>query len=287
MSNFTKSINLDIRIANSNFSGYANNLKIKGLRISIQAVKTLSWSTNTANIQIYNLSPENRAKLNSYGDEISIYAGKDKDSPSPLMFIGDSTKVTHVFNFPDVVTSLQCGDGEKILNQKLISVSFASKVSAKTVVQDIASKMGVTIAFFANTLPLEYENGFQFVGFAKDGLDKVCNYLNLTWSIQNNQLVMIENNGSTRKTPVAINVSTGMIGVPERYTYKRLDLWTAGPKQGYKVKTLLRTDILPGDKIQLSSKKIGINGLFFVESIRHLADNIENTWESNLEVVAL
>lgn len=287
MTKFNRIAEIDVRLTNNEFSDYIGNLTIRNLRISFQVIKSLSWSTNTASIQIYNLSSDKRAKLKDYGDEVTIYAGYTEEAGSQLLFVGDTTRVSHLFEQPEIITSFECGDGERVLNQRIITVSFSERVPARTVAQQIADKMGVNIAFFGQSDNLVYEQGFQFTGLAKDALDKVTKYLNLTWSIQNKNLFLIQNQGSTTKPPVTISQNTGMVGVPERFTYKRLDLWKGGPKQGYKVKTLLRPDILPGDRVRLISEQINLDQIFYVDSVKHTGDTWGQSWISNWELVGL
>jgi len=145
--------------------------------------------------------------------------------------------------------------------------------------------MGVTIAFFAPSDDLVYEQGFQGDGLAKNILDKAVKFLKLNWSIQNKNLYILKDGGSTTKPPAVISQNSGMVGVPERYTYKRRDLFRAGPKQGYKVKTLLRPDILPGDKVRIISQQIDLDDVFFVDSAKHSGDTFGSAWTSQWEVI--
>jgi len=57
------------------------------------------------------------------------------------------------------------------------------------------------------------------------------------------------------------------------------------PRNQWKVRTLLRPDILPGGKIRLQSLKAKIDGIFYVVSIRHNGDTHEGSFDSILEVV--
>lgn len=285
MTKFDRVAEADIRLTNANFDGFIGSLNIKNLRISFQITKSLSWSTNQASIQIYNISSEKRARLKDYGDEVSIFAGYKEEGGAQLLFIGDTTKVTHLFEQPEIITSLECGDGERVINQRLISISYGTKTPARSVINGIAEKMGLSISFFAPTPNLVYEQGFQFSGMAKDGLDKVCKRLGLTWSVQNKSLQIVVENGSTTKPPALISQNTGLVGVPQRYTYKRRDLFRAGPKQGWKAKTLLRPEILPGDRVRLYSTQADVDDTFFVDSVKHLGDTYGQAWYSDWELI--
>jgi len=264
-----------------------DTITIRNLRIAFQVTKSLSWSTNQASIQVYNLSPEKRAKIKDYADEIRLSAGYAEETGVQLLFIGDSTQASHLYENPDIITSIQCGDGERILNQRTISVSYGERVSARTVIQNVADQVGFNIGYFAPSADVVYKNGFQDLNLAKNIIDKATKKLGLTWSVQNGNLYILPFQGSTQKTPAIISQNTGMISTPQRYTYKRLDLWRAGPKQGYKVKTLLRPEILPGDKVRLVSQRIDVDQIFFVDAVKHVGDTWGESWYSDWELVEL
>lgn len=292
MTKFNRIAEIDVRLTSGkpNFDFTGETLKIKNLRIAFQVIKSLSWSTNTASIQIYNLSSDKRAKLKDYGDEVTIYAGYTEEAGSQLLFVGDTTRVSHLFEQPEIITSFECGDGERTLNQRYVSVSFSEDISARTIIQNVASQVGLNIGYFAPTpsgVSEIYLNGFQDLDLVKNIIEKCSNKLKLTQSIQNGKLFLVPPQGSTEKPPVVISQNTGMVGVPQRYTYKRLDLWRGGPKQGYKVKTLLRPDILPGDRVRLISEQIDVDELFFVDSVKHTGDTWGQQWISDLELVGL
>lgn len=286
MTKFDRVANLDIRLFSKN-NEFVGTVKIQNLRIAFQITKSLSWSTNTASVQVYNLSKDKRNKLKDYGDEISLFAGYSQDSGAQLLFIGDTTKVTHLFEQPEIITSLDAGDGERVLNNRLIDISFGSGTPARTVINGIAQKMGVNISFFAPTPNVVYQKGYQDAGMAKDILDRATKSLGLTWSVQNKNLIILEENGSTTKPPAIISQNTGMVGVPQRYTYKRRDLFRAGPKQGWKVKTLLRPDILPGDRVRVISNQVNLDEVLFVDSVKHTGDTWGSSWVSDWELIRI
>lgn len=287
MVKFNRVAELEVRVTNQNFDGYIETIKIRNLRIAFQIQKTLSYSVNTASIQLWNLSKPNRAKIKDYGDEITISAGYSQETGAQLLFVGDTTKVAHIFEQPEIITNFNCGDGEKSLNQVIRDFSYDGEISARTVLQNIAAQSGLEIGFFAETENKVYFQGFQFTGMVKDALNNVANYLGLTVSVQNKKIYLTQKDRPNTKPRVIISQSTGMIGVPQRYTYDRLNLWTSAPKQGYKVKTLLRPEILPSDRVRLISKKIDVDEEFYVDAVTHIGDTWGSPWESEFELVGI
>lgn len=273
-------------------TGYRGSLEVNNLRVAFNVTKSLSWSTNTASIQIYNLGENNRNQLNNYGDEIRLFAGYRNNGGSSLLFVGNTTQVSHTFAQPEIISVIDVGDGEKVLNETLVSVSYAAGTAVRTVIESVASQMGLEIADFAETNNFTYATGFKGIDLAKNILDKACKRLNLVWSVQNNNLVILRQNAGSTKPPVDINANTGMIGIPERYTDRRQYLYTAlppngAPKPGWKVKTLLQPDLLPGDRVRIRSNRANIDGLFYILKITHTGDNFGPVFESNLEVISV
>lgn len=291
---FDRVINAKIQLASPPPSTeYRGSMEIENLHMAFSVYKSESWSTNTANFRIWNLSESKRNLLNQYGDELTISAGYRLETGAQVLFRGNTTLVSHIFSEPEIITVLDCGDGERSLNLILASASFGANTPVRQVIEYYAGVLGLTIAEFAPTDDLVYALGHKFSGIAKDGLDKACKALGLTWSVQNNNLVILVQNVGSSKPPIEINADTGMIGIPQRYTDRRQYLYRAlpknggAPKPGWKVRTLLRPDIIPGDRIRLRSGKVDIDGVFYVISIRHEGDNYGSQFESALEVIAV
>ncbi len=287
MTKFKRIASVKIDLRNSTFNGYIGSIKLTNLRMSFSMQKNLAWSANTASVKIWNLSQENRNRIKDYGDQVIVSAGYSQDAGEQLLFIGNTTQVSHAYEQPEIITTLDCGDGERVLNQKNISVSFKEKVSVRQVVKTIAEQMGLTISEFSPTDNIVYEQGFEFIGMGKNAIDKTVSRLGLKWSVQNGKLQIIPQFGTTSKPAVEINADTGMIGIPQRFTDKRACLYLDGPKTGYIVTTTLRPDILPGDLIKVKSQRIGLNGPYSVFSIKHEGDTFGPNWRSTIEIILI
>lgn len=285
---YERVISVQVKLINApDYTSYRGTLDVKGLRISFNISKSISWSTNTANVNIWNLSSNNRNQIANYGDELKVFAGYALNGGPQLLFVGDTTQVSHNFAFPEIISVLNAGDGERILNNQKITVSYVAGTSVNTIIRNIAAQMDIPIITVLPDDGLTYEYGFYSTNLSKNILDEVCKKAGLVWSVQNGNLVILKENEATKKPPALINIDTGMIGVPERYTDKRGELWPVGPKVGWRVRTLLRPDILPGDSVRIRSNQVPLDGLFYVLTIKHQGDNFGPNFESLLEVIAL
>lgn len=289
---FDRIINAQIRLIAPKGQNYRGTITVENLRMTFSILKTESASTNTCNFKVYNLSSDKRNELANFGDEVRVSAGYKNSNGAQFLFLGDTTQVSHLFSESEIITSLDCGDGDKTLNNTTISISFAEEITAKSVIKSIAEKMNLNLIEFSPKQDLSYRFGYANAGKAIDILKQVCNYLNLIPSVQNGDLYILDRSVGTVKLPIDINADTGMIGTPERFTDKSQFAYrplapNAKPEPGWKVRTLLRPDILPGDKIRLRSQRANVNGVFYVISARHEGDNYGPQFESTLEVISI
>src|SRR5277367_481692 len=125
---FYRSAILQIRVRNQSFDGYIDFIELTGLRISFSILKSLSVTTNSAVIKVWNMSQEHRNAIKDFGDRVTLYAGYEIENgniagPS-LIFNGNTSAVSHLFDQPEIVTILECGEGESTINQEIISLSY-------------------------------------------------------------------------------------------------------------------------------------------------------------------
>lgn len=268
--------------------GYTGTINISNLRMAFSVQKNMGWATNTCNLSIWNLSQQNRNSLKDFGDRVNLRAGYIDDTGVQDLFIGDTTTVSHAYDNPDIVTNIICGDGDKILNNVRINVSFDPGTTVETVIREIARLMGLPIIEIIIPDGAVYEFGFSDSNMGKDVLDNACARVNLTASVHNNGLHILPLFGSTNRPPFVINAETGMIGMPQRFTAKRKYLYTQNPQNGWKVRTTLSPQILPGDRVNIVSPRIDlISGTFSVYSVHHQGDTYGNDWYSEFEVYLL
>lgn len=287
MTKFLRTATLQIKIRRQGGEGYEQTLTIKGLRISFSITKTLSSTPNSAVINIWNLSASKRNIIRDYGDEVSLYAGYERGAGEQVLYNGDTTAVSHYFDQPEITTVLECGDGDKYVNNKFFSFSFESGTSVREAITNIAQKMGefpININFNSN---LVYDLGFEASGMIQKTLTKACDYAGLQWGFQNGALQIIPKLGTNSKPGIPINAQTGMIGIPERYIFKSQSFYVPGPAVGWKVKTLLEPRIIPGDTVNINSNYLDFQGIFKVQTIKHNGDTFGANWESNLEVTQI
>lgn len=293
---FYRTAMVEIRIKNKNDQGYGPVIPINGLRVAFSITKSLSRTANSAVIKIWNMSQNHRNQIKDFGDRVTLYAGYEIENgnfagPS-VLFNGNSTAVSHFFDPPEIVTVLECGEGEYSVNQERIALSYGANTPALTILSGIATEMGLIFEGPPPVANVVYRQGYKFAGMGVDALTSVCNKINCQHSIQNrgevqDYLQVIPVNGTLQTAIIQVNQTNGMQGIPQRFTYKRQALFMETPTTGYKVPVALNPFILPGSRIDLASYHLNFRGPYRVETVRHEGDTFGNSWSSNLETTEI
>lgn len=285
---------------------------IKDLRFSFSIEKTLSETLNTSTIKIYNLAPSSRKLVETPNNAVVLKAGYAEDKGALTIFIGIVRRSLTVREGVDWVTELELDDGLIAYRDSKLSTSFSPGASGVDVLNSVASKFGLPVGVLPTGISnKQYPQGFSFVGRVRDAMNKVCNYLGLEWSIQNQTIQIIKKGGSRERTAIVMSPSTGMIGSPQLeaktmsdklaakqglttnsngvVTKKSDKLTVSGnpPKdrlevQGYKVESLMQPTILPGDVVKVEAE--GVGNWFKVERVTHQGDNFGKEWVTEVSV---
>jgi hypothetical protein len=272
------------------FQSYRQKFEINDLRISFNITKSLGWATNRGVLKVWNLSQDRRNAINFYGDQIEIWAGYAKDAGLQKIYSGQTSAVYHAYDQPEVVSTFECGDGERIFNNIIGSFSFAAGTTAQTILETMAKSIGLSIVEFAAADNLVYPYGFKNTGPVREAIVKVCAKLNLQAIIENGDLYILPIKGVVPGLFFEVNENTGMQSIPERFAYRRQLEFTAvqAPTSGYKVNSVLLPSVRPGSQVNLSSTHLDIlNEPHRVETVRHFGDTWGPEWVSNLELTAI
>lgn len=252
------------------------------LKVAFTVTKTLDVSSNTADLRIWNLSENTRNNIRELDDVVTINAGYiDSDGPR-LLFIGEVVRINHTITPPDVVSVIEAGDGIKSLRESRDILSFAEGTDASQVLNDAANRLGISLKDAPPEISSEYLHGFSHIGSVKDALNRITDRLGLEWSIQNNEVQILEKRKVLPGVPIVVNFQDGLIESPERLTDLRSNLIEEQPNPGFKVRTLLNPDIEPGRPVILEA--IPSPGEYRVERVTHRGDNFTDQFISEFEV---
>ncbi len=256
----------------------------KGLRIAFKVHASLEKDPNTAEIRIFNLSPDNRAKLQGKGVPIILAAGYD--TTEATIFSGDSRFITHESEGPTWVTKIQSGDGERIFAFARMSKSYAAGVSPGVVLRDAVAatslkpgNMEAALAEAPRGGLASYARGYVAHGRAIDVVEAVSKSIGFSMSVQNGVLQFLRK-GAAPGQAVLLNKKTGLIGSP---AYSNPEKKGEAPR--LLVKALLQPTIVCGSQVSIESQSV--KGAFRVQKLDHTGDSRSNEWYTSMEVKGL
>lgn len=268
------------------------------IRVTFDISKDASEEPNDHTIRIYNLAADTRKALENPDLRCVLYAGYAEEGGPLLMASGTLVFAYTRFEQPDIVTELIVKDGFTEIRDTAVSIGLGPGAQASTIIRDIARQMGLPLVMADDLPDRRWQQGFSFYGAARTALHKVAQGTGLEWSIQNQQLQVVQRRGTTRRQAVVLAADTGLLGYPERTreaarekarvkdkrTGDDVNLVSAQQQRdGWRVTSLLLPTINPGDLVKLESRSV--ESFLRVEAVRHTGDSEGGDWQSELELV--
>ncbi|MNT05644.1 hypothetical protein D3C72_1402720 [compost metagenome] len=279
--------------------------------MTFDIAKTAAEESNDAKITVYNLAAQTRRTLEEPGLRCVLYAGYAQEGGPLLMASGSIVYAYTRYDQPNVVTELTVKDGYIEVRDTAVSIGLGPGARASDIIRDIARQMGLPLLMADDAPDRRWEQGFSFYGAARTALHKVTQGTGLEWSIQNQQLQVVQRLGTTRRQAVVLAVDTGLLGQPERTRAAASEKAKAkapgqaggaaaaaapaaaakaakpasGQQQrdGWKVKSLLLPTISPGDLVKLESRSVV--AFQRAETVRHTGDSEGGDWQTELALV--
>lgn len=267
--------------------GAVTGTEFRGLRFAFNVEKTSEANPNVGQITIYNLAAENRALLEEPKSQIIVkagYSGFGINPIEPSSFLQkDLSEIIYVGDIrlngikterrgPDIATVLECSTGLNVMQESKVNKSYAPGTTAIQVIKEVADTMGLNISQFQTLGADVFLGGLSLSGPSKDVLTDILKKLGVQWSIQDDELHIVDKQLPTAEPVVLLTDQTGLIGIPTKMS-----------NGGYIFKCLLNPKIRPGR--QLVVKSGTISGTFKPRKVAHQGDLDGGPWETNIEAI--
>lgn len=252
------------------------------LHISFSIEKSETETSNTAKVQVWNLSPSNLKVLDTKDCVIELQAGYQDHIA--LVLAGNVVTSTTQLDGADQLTEIEVVDGRVALRDTYISVSYKKKTNCKTVFDYIAKEMGVAVVYSKGCKFKNLPKGFSYVGAAKNALKKLCKTCGLSWSIQNEILHIRKPSETISTRAYLLSEETGLLDIPKRITLS--EETSSGKKKdrvGYEIRYLMNGAIGVNDCIKLESKSV--KGNFRIYKLTIDGDNLEGEWTCTAQII--
>lgn len=243
---------------------------IENLRVQFTIEKNNESNPNTSTIKIFNLAPATKGLLEAKNTKIVLSAGY-QDTIETLA-IGDVTKVVHETQGPDIISTIEIGDGDKSFRTARIEQNFPAGATTRQVIDALIDASGLQAGSKLGVPNSQYANGISLSGLVRDQLTDITRKNELEWSVQNEVLQIIPKTSFTLDSVILLNAASGLIGSPNK---------TA---KGVEFKSLLQPKLKPGGRVQIESRNL--NGIFKVRKVTHDGDSRQGDFLSKCEATA-
>jgi len=252
------------------------------LRVSFNIHKSLTPNINTASITVYNLDKATRRSLiDDSTHKIELFAGYEQ---ATRIFVGNTFDVRSSAPGGDTVTRIQCGDGDEA-RELVTNESFGPQISPLDIVRTLASnlqKAGVGIGnlnqaiaegrFSAQSQFAAFKNGYATSSQTIQALTVILRGFGLGWTIQDNEILILEPAGVLREPPIVLKealLSDGTFRVDNKTVL---------------AKTFIDSRIRPGiiAAIDYPAEELSLQGRCNV--VRYVGDNWGQAWYTIAEV---
>lgn len=263
-----------------------DGILIENLQVSfdVQLGADNKKSSNSAIVEVYNLSPASLARLETEFLECTLAVGY-RDTGVQTILTGNVTRTSTQRRGTDTITKLFLGESYASLFHKRVKSLVAPGKSYEDVIEEIRSQMpGVARGAYAPSgLSQQLPYGYPLNGSPKAMLDRLCSELAWEWRIVQGTLYISDENGLTsRSTDEAVLISseTGLVDIPF-YSSGEIEKLDTDPKRrtGVQFKALINPNVQVGKLIRLESTVMPVlNGFYRVAAIRYYGDYRGNDW---------
>lgn len=239
-------------------------------RIAFNVEKTSTGGeANKAKVDIYNLSQDSKGYVEQPNLQLRLEAGYQDELTT--LFIGDVKRVKHARNGPDVITTIESGDGEEQIVNARVEISLAPGAKLSQIVDRAVSALGLARGVVKGVPNITYTNGFSFSGPVRDLLEMVARRGSLKWSVQGNALDIFPDGSDTGEAAVLLNENTGLLGLPNK------------TEEGFELTSLLNPLLAPGRLVVVESTTLTGRKTYKIEKATHVGDTLEGDWTTKVE----
>lgn len=259
------------------------SVDLSDLDLAFKIERSTHRLPNAAEIRVWNLSRETRAKIEA-GAQCVLHAGFEDP---PVIFAGDLRYVWTVVEGVDSVTVITARDGGRAYAESTVSLSYSDGISIATVVRACADAMRIgsgNIGDFTYSLRSGasfFAGGFSAHGPAHRILNDVLRGCGFRWSVQHGALQIQRHGEALQTRAVVLSPSTGLIGSP---SWDERGHHTGGRRGVVSAKALIRNSLDPGRLVRVESANL--TGDFEILKTVYTGNTRADDWYADLELRA-
>ena len=194
------------------------------LRLTANIKASTIQSPNEAALRVWNPSPALIRQADEFS-RVTVRAGYDTggDADLGLIYAGDVKQALYGRgNAVDTYLDVFCAGGGNAYQRAIVSKTLMAghtPMDHFQVALDAMAPFGITKGLVTADLSKPvYPRGVPLVGMARSLLREIGLSAGALWSIQNDQLCVVDHKKPLPGVPVVLNSQTGMLGIPEQTT---------------------------------------------------------------------
>lgn len=265
-----------------------NGLLVKDLQVTFDISKSTNNKnrTNSASIEVYNLSEESLKVLDTDYPAAVFSAGYLDTGGVKRLFSGQVINVSTRKSGTDIVTQITMGSGYTELNHETLSDVVPPGNNVQDAIEKLRKAIGADRGVYNGTnLNNEIIYGYPLSGTPKEMLDELAEKYQLDWQLDDGVLYVHDNDrAATEQFQLAYVISpfTGLIERPYRVSGdKRRSKKDKVKKPGVQIKILLNPEIKAGDIIRIEEGLL--KGWYKVDSLRHTGSWRGENWYTEIK----
>jgi hypothetical protein len=191
-------------------------IEIGTLRITFKVEKTIRPTPNQASILVYNLSPDQEAKVKNEYTDVMLQVGYQ--GATRMVFGGNIKRAFTYKEETDWITEIQGADGDKDYTRATLNKTLAAGYTDADIVKaaiDAYGQTGGTAAGTVTTSTVAHSRGRVLTGPVTQLMHRVAENALGHWSIQDGKLYLVKADSVLPDDAIVVNETTGMIGAPE------------------------------------------------------------------------
>lgn len=252
-----------------------DGIEITDLQLSFDISKSSdnSQNSNSASIEVYNLSDNTLKTLQTDYPAAYLYVGYGKLENTKLLFAGQVINIGTKKQGTDRVTQLLLGSGYTDLHHTNVTRSIPAGGTSRECAEEIRKKMpNVDRGVYNGTnIDSPFINGYTLSGSCKQELDELARNKKLEWRVDDRILYVNDKDRAENENfneAYVISPSSGLVEIPYYSSGdRRRSKKDEAKKQGVQFNMLINAAVYPGIIIKLEDTSI--NGWFKVDSVRY------------------
>lgn len=269
-----------------------DGLLINNLQVTFDISKSSSNKdkTNSASIEIYNLSDESLKLIDNDYPAASFSAGYVDTGGVKRLFSGQVNSVTTRKSGTDRITQITMGSGYVELNHDVMSSLVAPGKEVKDAFETLITQIGADRGVFNGTnIHNQLIYGYPLMGTPKEMLDELSEKYQVDWQLEDGVLYVHDSdraNNENFEEAYVVSKYTGLIENAYRVTGdRRRSKKDEIKKQSTQWKMLLNPDIQAGDIVKLEDTLL--TGWYRIDDLRHTGSFRGNEWFTEIRASAL